>query len=362
MTTIDEKAEALETQAVEEFAQQIVGAIDACTLTFLLSIGSRAGLLDRLATLPPSTSARIAEAAGLQERYVREWLDGLTAAGVVEYDDTAGLYSLPREHAACLTTAAGPENLAHLAEMMPMLARVEDGIVAGFREGGGVGYDAFTRFHAWMAADSAAVHEAGLIDAVVPLIPRLRERLEAGIHLADIGCGSGHAVNLLAREFPRSRFSGFDFEADAIAAAEREVETWGLTNAAFHVQDVAEPGPPEQYDVITAFDAVHDQAHPAQVLANVHRALRPGGVFLMVDVNVSSNVADNVGVPMATFVYTTSLMHCMTVSLSQGGVGLGAAWGRQTATRMLAEAGFTGVEVYEPEHDPFNAYYVAHKA
>jgi 2-polyprenyl-3-methyl-5-hydroxy-6-metoxy-1,4-benzoquinol methylase len=183
--------------------------------------------------------------------------------------------------------------------------------------------------------------------------------------VADFGCGSGHAVNLMARAFPASRFTGIDFSDEAIAAAIEEAARLGLGNATFESHNLPEldniPEKVEAYDVITVFDAIHDQAHPARVLENIYRALRPGGVLLMADVKASSQLEDNVGVPMRTYLYTTSMMHCMTVSLALDGAGLGAMWGRQLATSMLADAGFGGVQVAEVESDPINNYYIARK-
>ncbi len=126
-------------------------------------------------------------------------------------------------------------------------------------------------------------------------------------------------------------------------------------------KDVAAIDAVETYDVITVFDAIHDQAHPAKVLDNIYRALRPGGVLLMVDIKASTQLEDNVGVPMATYMYTVSTMHCMSVSLGLDGDGLGTCWGRQLATSMLADAGFADVTVREIESDAFNYYYIARK-
>jgi 2-polyprenyl-3-methyl-5-hydroxy-6-metoxy-1,4-benzoquinol methylase len=349
------------TETTKEFAGRIVGAIDGASLALLLSIGHQTGLLDTIAGLPPSTSAQIAEAAGLNERYVREWLGGMTTGHVVDYDPDSATYALPAHRARVLTRAAGPDNLALAAMFIPQLGEVEQQIIDCFRRGGGLPYSEYRRFHTLMAEQSAAVYDNALVDVVLPLVDGLVERLRSGADVADLGCGSGHAINVMARAFPASRFTGIDFSEEGIAAGRREAAELGLTNASFESRNLPELDTAGAYDVITVFDAIHDQAHPARVLENIHRALRPGGVLLMADIKASSRLEDNVGVPMRTYLYTTSLMHCMTVSLALDGAGLGAAWGEQLATSMLADAGFGDVRVAEIESDPINNYYVARK-
>jgi SAM-dependent methyltransferase len=203
--------------------------------------------------------------------------------------------------------------------------------------------------------------DATLLDRTLPLVPGLRERLEAGIDVADIGCGSGYAICVLARAFPDSRFTGFDFSEEAIAAARAQARAWGLTNAAFEVRDVTDLGVNAGFDLITTFDAVHDQAAPAAVLQGIADALRPDGVYLCVDIGASSHLEENLDHPIGPAIYTISCMHCMTVSLALGGAGLGAAWGEQTARAMLADAGFADIATERVEGDVFNVYYVCRK-
>ncbi|GAA3680121.1 class I SAM-dependent methyltransferase [Nocardioides ginsengisoli] len=355
MATVDK-------DAAKAFQKRMVGVMNDSALGLLLGIGDELGLLDVLARKGPADPATLAAAAGVDERYLREWLDGIVAGDVATYDPESGHYALPPERAACLTPADGPVNLARSLKMLTMLAGVAPDLQDRFRDGGGLGYDHYPRFHAMMAEDAAATHDAGLLDVVVPTVPGLHERLTAGASLADVGCGSGHAINLLARAYPESRFVGYDLGEDAIEAARAEATAWGLGNARFEVRDVAELGETAAYDVVTAFDAIHDQAFPDRVLAGIAAALRPGGIFLMVDIKAQSRVEDNLTLPWATYLYTLSLMHCMTVSLAQGGAGLGTVWGRQTAVRMLEEAGFVDVRVDEIRTDPFNYFYVARKA
>jgi SAM-dependent methyltransferase len=286
----------------------------------------------------------------------------MVTGGVMGYSPADGTYTLPPEHAAWLTRGAGTNNLAVQALFIPLLAQVEQPVIDCFRHGGGVPYAAFPQFQKLMAEDSGRTHDAALIDTILPLVPGLPQRLEAGIDVADIGCGSGHAINLMAQAFPNSRFVGYDFSEEGTRAGRDEAQRLGLGNARFEARDVTHLGMTEQLDLITAFDAIHDQAQPAQVLRGIADALRPDGVFLMVDIGASSHVHENMEFPLAPMMYTVSCMHRMTVSLALEGAGLGAMWGEQQARQMLAEAGFSRVAVKRIEDDAFNSYYVATKA
>ena len=345
----------------QEFAGRAVGIFNDAAIALMLSIGHKTGLLDAMAELPPSTSDGIAKAAGLQERYVREWLGALTTGGIMEHDPESMTFVLPPEHAAWLTRAAGPANLAAQMQYLGMIAEVEDQIVERFRIGGGVPYSAFSKFHAIMAEDSAAVHDATLIDGILPMVPGIVGRLHAGIDVADIGCGSGHALNLMAEAFPASRFTGFDLSGEAISVAWGEAERKGLGNVRFEARDAATLDGSEQFDFITTFDAIHDQARPDLALAGIAGSLRPGGTYLCVDIKGSSTIAGDMEHPLAPFLYTISTMHCMTVSLADGGMGLGTMWGERTAREMLAAAGFTSIDLRENDEDITNNYYIATK-
>lgn len=347
--------------AVAAFAERCVGFMNQGAIALLISVGHRAGLFELMVRHPGSTSHQLADAGRLNERYVREWLGGMVTAGIVRYDPDTRTHVLPPEHAAVLTEAAGPDNMAPLMQYIGVMGQVEPRIVERFHHGGGLSYADYPDFHRIMAQESAVVNDASLVDGILPLVDGLPDQLEAGIDVADIGCGSGHAINLMAAAYPGSRFTGYDFSADAIATARQEAAAWGLSNARFEVLDVAELDVAGGFDAVTAFDAIHDQAHPARVLRNIHRALRPGGVFLMVDIRAESQVEDNVSLPWASYLYAISMFHCMSVSLGLGGDGLGTVWGRQVAERMVSAAGFTSIEAKDIETDPFNTYYVASK-
>jgi ubiquinone/menaquinone biosynthesis C-methylase UbiE len=346
---------------VAAFAERLVGVLNGGALTLMIGIGHRTGLFDVMADLPPATSQKIAKQAGLNERYVREWLGAMVTGRIVNYDPADRSYELPDEHAALLTRGSVPTNFAATMQWLPVMAGVEDKIIECFKHGGGVHYEAFHRFHEVMAEESAQTVVSALTEHILPLAEGLQKELERGIDVLDIGCGSGRAICHLAAEFPNSCFTGFDLCNDAVAAGREEAQRFGLTNVRFETRDVSMLGEPQRFDLITAFDAIHDQAKPDVVLREIFAALRPGGTFLMQDILASSNLENNLENPIAAFLYTISTMHCMTVSLAQGGAGLGTCWGRELAEQMLEEAGFRDVVVEKLPHDDMNYYYIARK-
>ena len=352
----------IDSNQVDAFAEKVVGILNGGALSMMLSIGHRTGLFDVMAGLGGGACSSIAAAAELDERYVREWLGAMVTGEIVDYDETTDVYRLPPEHAALLTRAASPNNLAVPAQFVSVLGGVEDRIVECFTTGGGVSYDEYPRFHEVMAEESGQTVVAALLDTILPLVPGLTEKLETGIDVLDVGCGSGRAMIALARRFPNSRFVGYDFSDESLAAARTEVDRVGLRNVCFEKHDVSRLPDDVAFDLVTAFDAIHDQAKPADVLREIHRVLRPGATFLMQDILGSSHVHGNRDHALAPFLYTISCMHCMTVSLAQGGAGLGAMWGRELAEKMLRDAGFATVTVEKLEHDDMNYFYVAGKS
>ncbi|MBT3942872.1 MAG: class I SAM-dependent methyltransferase [Chloroflexi bacterium] len=345
----------------EAFGDRMVETLNAGSLALMTSIGHRTGLLDTMAGLTPSTSQQIADTSGMNERYVREWLGAMVAARVIEYQPDDGKYSLPEEHAAFLTRDAAPDNVAAFLQYIPLLGSVEDSIIECFKNGGGVPYAEFPRFQEVMAEDSGQTVVPALLSHIVPLVPGLQDALTKGIDVLDVGCGSGRALNIMALEYPNSRFTGFDLSDEATAIGRCQAEENGVTNLVFEARDVTKLGTPKQYDLITAFDAIHDQANPASVLAGISDALKDDGVFLMQDIAASSELHENIDNTIGTFLYAISVMHCMTVSLALDGTGLGTMWGEATAREMLSDAGLSRVDVNRLDHDLQNAYYIARK-
>jgi SAM-dependent methyltransferase len=179
--------------------------------------------------------------------------------------------------------------------------------------------------------------------------------------VADVGCGTGHALVLMAGAYPSSTFVGYDLAPDAIDRAGAEAAAAGLTNVWFEVRDAARLAVEEPFDVVFVFDAIHDQVAPAEVLDRIYEALAPGGLFVMVEPRASSNLEGNLANPLAPLLYSVSTLHCLTVSLADGGAGLGTVWGEQQARRMLDDAGFGDVAVHEAPGDPMNAVFVTRK-
>jgi len=326
-------------------------------LSLMLSVGHRTGLFDTLADLGPVTSAELAEEASLDERYVREWLAAMASGGVLDYVEDDETFELPLEHQALVTRAGGPLNLAAQMQYIALLGRVEDDVVEAFSTGEGVPYARYPDFQRLMAEESGARFDTALLDTIIPAIPDAEERLTSGCRFADIGCGSGHAILMLAEAYPNSEFVGFDFSDEGLDVARAKAADRDLSNVEFVAVDAAELDQPGEFDIITTFDAIHDQAQPAVVLANICAALADDGRYLCVEPKAHSSLAKNMHEPVATFQYTVSTMHCMSVSIAGGGEGLGTAWGTELTLEYLEAAGFTDVDVAEVAADRTNTYF-----
>jgi SAM-dependent methyltransferase len=353
--------EVLDSARADAFAERLIGTLNEGALCLMLSIGHRTGLFDAMAGMPAATSGELAAAAGLHERYVREWLSALVTGRIVDYDPATRRYRLPPEHASYLSRAASPDNIAVFAQYIPVMAQVEEDILHCFRHGGGVSYERYGRFHDVMAEDSTQTVVSALFEHILPLVPGLEARLAAGIDVLDLGCGRGQALLALAGAFPHSRFLGYELSAEAVAHARSQAASLGLDNLRFEQRDLSDfdaTAEPAAHDLITTFDAVHDQARPLGLLRGIRRALRPDGIYLMQDIRAASSVENNLDHPLGPLLYSISTMHCMTVSLAQGGEGLGTMWGRELARELLREAGFRRIDIRELAHDFQNDYYL----
>jgi SAM-dependent methyltransferase len=357
-TNTESAVSEIDEQAIGDFAGRLMGMFTSCMLTYMVDIGHRTKLFDAAAE-GPCTSDELAARAGLEERYVREWLGAMATSGIVDYDAATATFTLPPAHAICLT-GTGATNMAPFSQLNTHLAKHVASVATAFREGGGVPYSEYRpEFTDVMDGMGRGTYDALLIDAYVPLVPGLAAQLTTGARVADVACGTGHALVLLAEAFPASTFIGYDLDDEAVERGRSEAAERGLSNVTFEVCDVAGLRVDEPFDVVFVFDALHDQADPTGVLARIHGALVPGGTLVMKEPRVSSNLEDNIGNPAAPLVYSVSTLHCMTVSLAHGGAGLGTAFGEQVARRLIAEAGFVDLVVHEAPGDPIDAVYVA---
>lgn len=198
----------LDQEKLEKFAGRMMGILNGGMLSLMTSIGYRTGLFEALTARPgPCSVEEVAEAAGLDERYVREWLDTMVAGRIVEYLPDEDRYVFPPEHAALMTRSAGPDNMAVFAATIPLLGNLENEFLDCFQRGGGVSYDRYDEFLGLWSGFTAQRFDCTLISKVLPLMPEVVRALEEGIDVLDIGCGTGHSTNLMAQNYPKSRFT-----------------------------------------------------------------------------------------------------------------------------------------------------------
>ena len=347
-------------QRASDFEARFVTELNEGGLLLMISLGHRSGLLRQLANCRPVTSNELATLTSLDERYVREWLGGMTVAGILEHDPDGMTYRLPPEHAVILSDQ-GEANLAVYAQYLPLLGQVEEDVLDCFRHGGGVPYERYSRFHEVMAEDSAQTVLPVLFDLILPLVPELKDRLQQGIQVLDLGCGRGMALIALARRYSASRFVGYDLSEEAVNWAQQQAAELGLSNVHFEKRDLSdfdETAESDRFDLVVTFDAIHDQAEPLKLLTGIYKSLKKDGVYLAQDIHASSCHHGDIHHPLGSLLYTVSIMHCMTVSLAQGGEGLGTMWGRERARDYFSRAGFRSIEVHQLPHDIQNDYWI----
>ena len=340
-------------------------------INLAMAIGYRTGLFDVMDTFDsPQNIGDISDQAGLNPRYVQEWLGIMTTAEIVELSqkEDENQYFLPKHCGDLITRRAGNSNLGVYTQEIPLLTTCAmEAVIEGFSSGEGVTYDHYPKFQAFMSQLANAKHRQALINKFLPSVEnsRIFQRLKAGIQVCDLGCAEGVAVILMAESFPQSRFVGIDISSEAIDEARRQTRRQKLENLDFMVLDAADLKNNREmkglFDYVTAFDAIHDQTRPLDVLLGVNHILRLDGRFSMVDIAAKSDLADNLDHPMGPFLYTVSLMHCLPVGLVGGGTGLGMMWGREKAVEMLKEARFQQVQVIEMPDDPFNLHFFCAK-
>ncbi|HKF38013.1 MAG TPA: class I SAM-dependent methyltransferase [Ktedonobacteraceae bacterium] len=341
----------------DAFVGKVLGDTAALAVTVLSSIGDRLGLFKNLAQLGSATSEELAERAHVNERYAREWLSAMASAGYLEYDLATRRFTLPPEHVPVLAQEGGPVFLGGVQEEMVGLAGPVNQLMQAFRSGGGVPMEAYDP-SAWegIARFTSGWFENLLLQVWLPAMPEVQAKLERGALVADVGCGQGKALIKLAQTYPQSRYVGYDNFAPFIEVAMANAQAAGVADRVrFEHRDVSE-GLPEQYDVITTFDVVHDAVNPRGLLRAIHNGLCPGGHYVCLEINSSDKLEENAGL-LGAFFYSCSVLYCMTTSLAHHGEGLGTAGLPETKMRELcAEAGFSSVRRV-PMENPFNILY-----
>jgi SAM-dependent methyltransferase len=342
--------------STEDFVGKVLGDTVGLSNTVLAWIGDELGLWKDLATGGATTSAELSTRRGLAERPVREWLHAMTAAGYLTHAPEAGTFRLPAEHAPVLAREAGPMFFGGVHQELLGLVRPIDRIVESFRTGRGVPQSAYPE----MAYDGMDRFTAGwfenlLLPVWIPAVG-LGERLEQGIHVADVGCGRGRAIVKMATAFPRSRFVGYDVYSPNIAKANKLAQDAGVADRVRFVElDVVE-GLSAKFDLVTTFDVIHDAVDPRGILRSIHKSLSSDGTYLCLDINCSPRLDQNVG-PLGSLFYGFSVLYCMTTSLAHGGAGLGTCGLHEPKLRELGnEVGFKHIRRV-PLENPFNNLY-----
>jgi len=352
--------EALDPEALKNFSKRVFGALQGAMTSAMICLGDRLGLYRALAGDGPATPDELAARTGLSERWVREWLYQQGAAGVLEADDDER-FRLTPEAAAVLADESHPAFGCGMFSSLPETIAVVEKLPDAFRSGVGYDYDALgPGGAAGIERGFAPWFRALLVPMALPRIEGLVPRLERGAQVADVGCGAGVALIEMARAFPDSEFHGFDISQHALERAEKNKGLAGVANVHFH-DARREPLPADaRFDFATSFDCLHDMTDPAGTITAIRAGLADDGVWLIADIKAKDGYAANVEQnPMAALMYGTSVLTCLSSSLSEpGGAGLGTLGLHESLARQLcAEAGFTSFEPLDLGH-PVNAFYV----
>lgn len=339
------------------FVRKALGDISSTTAAVMAIIGDRLGLFKALADGSPTDSRELASRTGVNERYAREWLGGMAAAGYLEYDPKNARFTLPPEHAQVLAQEGGPKFVAGAYQVLLGMLEPLDQLLHAFRDGGGVHQSAYGD-NLWDGLErfSGGWFENLLMPEWIPAMPAVQARLEAGASMADVGCGRGRALIKLAQEFPNSTFDGFDFFPPTIKLATANAQAAGVDDRVnFQELDVTQ-GLPQRYDIITTFDVVHDAADPQGLLNVIRRSLNPGGYYVLLDINCSENLEENLG-SLGTMFHGFSILYCMTTSLANQGAGLGTlGLPPPKVEELCAQAGFSSVNLLPLENPYHNLY------
>ncbi len=318
----------------------------------LVLLGDKLGLYKALASQGPLSAADLAARTKTAERYVREWAAAQAAAGYIDYDAASARYSMSPEQALLLADENGPAFFPAMYEIAAAAVRDEPKVAEAFRTGGGVG---------WHEHDPCLFrgterffrpgYAAHLVTEWIPALDGVAEKLARGAAVADVGCGHGASVILMAQAFPKSQFTGFDYHEPSILAGRERASAAGLGDRV-KFERASGKDFPGSYDLIAFFDCLHDMGDPVGIGAHVKQALKPDGTWMVVEPFANDKTEDNFN-PIGRVFYAASTMICVPGSLSQEvGLGLGAQAGEARLREVLKAGGFSRVKVAATT--PFN--------
>jgi len=331
---------AINEAALHEIAGKMVGDLGAAVTGALVVLGDRLGIYSTLAQVGPVTSVELAKETKLDERYVREWLGNQAAAGYVTYDPVAGVFSMTPEQRAVLADPDSPVAMTGGFYSVSSVYHDEPKVAEAFRTGTGIGWgDHHDCLFCGTAKFFRPGYAAHLAQEWIPALEGVREKLEAGAVVADVGCGYGASTLILARAFPKSTFIGFDLHLTSIEHARKHAAEEGLTNVTFEVA-AAKDFPGCDYDLVTTFDALHDMGDPVGAAVAVRERLHRDGTWLVVEPFAGDRLEENLN-PIGRVYYGFSTMICTPASRSQEvGLALGAQAGEARLREVMTEAGF----------------------
>ena len=335
-------ASVLDQTRLHTFVMQAVTDIAAAYTGAMVSLGHKLGLYQTLAGAGPLSAEEVSARSRCAVRYVREWLNAQAAAGYVTYHAVSDTYELPPEHALVLADEDSPVFMPPAWEIPASLWADEDRTLHAFRTGGGLAWgDRDPRLQCGVAAFYRNGYRASLVSEWLPALDGVVARLEAGITVADVGCGYGHSTVLMARAFPKSRFFGFDVHAASIAAARRHAAEAGVGDRVSFEVASAVDYPAAQYGLVCFFDCLHDLGDPVAAARHAGEVLAPGGTVLLVEPFAHDRIEDNLSL-VGRLYYAGSTAICCAHAIAEGGtLVLGAQAGQARLADVFRKAGFT---------------------
>jgi SAM-dependent methyltransferase len=325
---------------LEQFVGKMVGDLGAAMSAALVLVGDRLGLYKAMADAGPIDSAGLAARTGTKERYVREWLAAQAAAGFATYDAAAQRFFLTPEQAAVFADESSPAFMAGGFQIIGAIFRDEPKICEAFRTGKGVGWHE----HDPMLFQGTERffrpgYAAHLVSEWIPALDGIKEKLERGARVADVGCGHGSSTIVMARAFAKSAFTGFDYHPPSIERARESARSAGVGDRV-NFEVASAKTYPGTYDLVAFFDCLHDMGDPVGAARHVLESLAPDGVWMLVEPFANDRVEDNLN-PIGRIFYAASTMICTPASLSQEvGLGLGTQAGEARLRQVVMEAGF----------------------